>query len=226
MDISPISQLCLRSYWVSCRIPLPLPLLLLLDLCKTNHHPPPTTTEQQKQRRTNKHNQQHNKLELFLSKNPPLTQESERTEQAARSPTKRKIAWWKRRENFSTRHRLTINKKMNKSKRVPEYWMVFTVARPLEIRMRTSSLCENCWMGRGSERQRETENARKGRKERGISEAWNAEWLCEVSACAKPYMQTQCAKQQLEKEWITHTYPPTQIQPRFFCPLPSSLFLR
>jgi hypothetical protein len=30
-------------------------------------------------------------------------------------------------------------------------------------------------MGRGSERQRETENARKGRKEREISEAWNAE---------------------------------------------------
>jgi hypothetical protein len=84
-----------------------------------------------------------------LSKNSPLTQESERTRQAARSRTKRKIALWRRREYIcnSTRHRSIVNTKMLKSKRVrtliSKYRMLFTVAHPQEIRMRTSSTCEN-----------------------------------------------------------------------------------
>ncbi len=90
----------------------------------TTHHPP--LPNKKMQRRTHKQNLQHNKLGLFLSKNSPLTQESERTRQAARSPPKRKIAWWSRREYFSTRHRSIVNTKMYKSKRVPKYWSLGT----------------------------------------------------------------------------------------------------
>jgi len=107
MDISPISQLCLRSYWVSCRIPLPSPLLLLLllDLCKTNHHPP-LPNNKGNDGHTNKTNNK-TSWDSFFPRILPLPKRVKRTRQAAKSPTKRKIAWWGRREYVcnSTRHR-------------------------------------------------------------------------------------------------------------------------
>ncbi len=104
---------------------------------------------------------------------------------------------------------------------VSKYKMLFTVARPQEIKMRTSSLYENCWMLVGP-RDRERRRTWGREEKREICETWEAEWQCELGACAKPYMQTQCAKQQQEQEWITDV--PTNPNPAeiFF---PSSLFL-
>jgi hypothetical protein len=185
----------------------------------TTHHPP--LPNKKMQRRTHKQNLQHNKLGLFLSKNSPLTQESERTRQAARSPAKRKIAWWSRREYFSTRHRSIFNTKCTKVKGfqtlISRYKMLFTVERAHKRSECGLRLCARIVQWVVGPRGRERRRMWRREEEREVSETWKAEWQCELGACAKAYMQTQCAKQQQEQVWITDV--PTHPNPaEIFCP--------
>ncbi len=127
MDISPICQLCLRSYWVSCRIPLPSPLTPSSSWSLQNK-PPPTTHHYNKSNDRHKQNQQHNELGTLSFKELSPYPREWKNPASSKISNKAKIAWWRRREYVcnTTRHRSIANTKMHKSKRVPEHWSVST----------------------------------------------------------------------------------------------------